>query len=155
MLLDPRFKKLRLFTQAQKQDAENELQIKYNETKQLSTAFPIPPVQQRKKRSLFDAFTKSSTAENEVKEYLALEEIPFESDPYAWWNEKKEKFPVLSQLSRKILGIRAASTSSERLFSEAEKLLKVKETRMKPELYNRVMFLNRNGHYFTSIHPQA
>ena len=87
-----------------------------------------------------------------MREYLALEEIPFENDPYAWW---KEKFPVLSQLSRKILGIRVASTPSERLFSDAGNLLTVKRTRMKPELFSRVMFLKRNGHHFASIHPPA
>jgi len=36
------------------------------------------------KKRIFDAFAKPSTAENEVREYLALEEIPFENDPYAW-----------------------------------------------------------------------
>src|ERR1044072_977301 len=96
----------------------------------LSNVSP-PPVQQRKKR-LFDAFAKPSTAGNEVREYLALEEVPFENDPYAWWNERK-KISGLSQLSRKILGIRVASTPSERFFSDAWNLLTVKRTRMKPE----------------------
>ncbi|CAB5350312.1 unnamed protein product [Rhizophagus irregularis] len=107
-LLDPRFKNLHLFTQIQKQDAIDELQNRYNKMKlEQSTTSTTPPAQPRKKRSLFYAFTKSSTstAENEVNEYLALDEIPFESDPYAWWNDRKEKFPVLSQLARKKLGI--------------------------------------------------
>ena len=72
-----------------------------------------------------------------MREYLALEEIPFENVPYAWW---KEKFPVLSQLSRKILGIRVTSTPSERLFSDAGNLLTVKRTRMKPELFSHVIY---------------
>ena len=158
VLLDPRFKKLQLFTSDQKQIAEDELQNKYNEIKsnRPSTASSLPPASsQRKKRSLFDAFTKPSTAENEIGEYLALDEIPFEKNPYVWWNERKEKFPVLSQLSRKILGIRVASTPSERLFSDAGNLLTVKRTRIKPELFSRVMFLKRNGHHFASVHPPA
>ncbi len=118
--LDPCFKKLQSFTQDQKQDAKYELQKVYDSMKsnQPSTTshLPLIPSQQQKKRSLFDAFTKVSTAENEINEYLALEEIPFDKDPYTWWNERKEKFPILSQLSRKILGIRAASTPSEQLF---------------------------------------
>lgn len=154
-LLDPRFKKLRLFTQNQKQNAEDELQNKYNEMKLNQPSTTTPAASQRKKRSLFDAFTKPSTAENEVGEYLTLEEIPFEKNPYAWWNERKEKFPVLSQLSRKILGIRAASTPSERLFSDAGNLLTVKRTRINPDLFSRVMFLKRNGHHFATIHPPA
>ena len=155
-LLDPRFKKLRFSTQDQKQKTEDELQNKYNEMKLNQHFTPITPTpSQRKKRSLFDAFTKPLTAESEVGEYLELEEIPFEKDPYAWWNERKEKFPILSQLSRKILGIRAASTPSERLFSDAGNLLTVKRTRIKPELFSRVMFLKRNGHHFITIHPPA
>jgi hypothetical protein len=157
-LLDPHFKTLRLFTQDQRKVAGDELQNKYNEieSNQPSTASSSPPASsQRKKRSLFDAFTKPLAATNEIGEYLALEEIPFEKDPFAWWNERKEKFPVLSQLSRKILGIRAASTPSERLFSDAGNLLTVKRTRIKPELFSRVMFLKRNGHHFASIHPPA
>ena len=127
----------------------------YNEIK-VNIASPLPLVpSQWKKRSLFDAFTKPSTAKNEVHEYLALEEIPFVKDPYAWWNKRKEKFPVLSQLSRKILGIRTASTPSERLFSDAGNLLTIKKIRMKPELFSRIMFLKRNGHHFASIHSST
>ena len=53
---------------------------------QPSTTPPLPLVssQRRKKRSLFDAFTKVSTAENEINEYLALEEILFDKDLYTW-----------------------------------------------------------------------
>ena len=68
---------------------------------------------------------------------------------------REKKISGLSQLSRKILGIRVASTPSERFFSDAGNLLTVKRTRMKPELFSRVMFLKRNGHHFASIHPLA
>ena len=133
------------------------MQNKYNEIKlSQSSITTLPPVlSQRKKRSLFDAFTKPSAVDNEVDEYLALEEIPFKKDPYAWWNERKENFPVLSQLSRKILGIQAASTPSERLFSDMDNLLTNKRTRIKQELFSRVMFLKQNSHHFATIHPPA
>ena len=87
-ILDPRFKKLTSFTQSQKQEAEYQLKSTYDNMKlnQHSNASPLPAVssQQRKRRSLFDAFTQPSTAENQVSEYLILEEIPFEKDPYTW-----------------------------------------------------------------------
>lgn len=155
-LLDPRFKKLKFATQEQKKGAEDELHKKYDAIKLgQPNSLPSNPPQQRKKRSLFDAFTNQTVSENEVIEYLELEEIPFEKDPYAWWNERKEKFPIISQLARKILGIRAASTPSERLFSDAGNLLTVKRSRIKPELFDRVIFLKRNGHNFINIHPPA
>jgi hypothetical protein len=49
----------------------------------------------------------------------------------------------------------AVSTPSERLFSDAGNLLTVKRTRMKPELFSRVMFLKRNSPHFANIHPPA
>ncbi|CAB5382472.1 unnamed protein product [Rhizophagus irregularis] len=65
-LLDPRFKKLKFATQEQKKDAEDELHERYNTIK-LVQLNPLPSAspQQRKKRSLFDAFTKQTVAENE------------------------------------------------------------------------------------------
>ena len=124
---------------------------------QLATTASVSPVShlRQKKRSLFDAFTRLSTAKDEINKYLALDEIPIDKNPYIWWNEKKEKFPILSQLARKILAVRAASTPSERLFTDAGNLLTVKKTRIKPDLFSRVMFLKRNGHHFASIHPPA
>jgi len=58
-------------------------------------------------------------------------------------------------LARKILGIRAASTPLERLFSDAGNLLTVKRSRIKPELFDHIMFLKRNSHNFINIHPPA
>ena len=54
-----------------------------------------------------------------------------------------------------MLSIRAASTPSERLFSEAGNLLTIKRTRIKPDLFSRIIFLKRNSHHFASIHPLA
>ncbi len=111
-LFDPRFKKLKFAMQEQKKDAENELYRKYDTIKlnqSNSTSLLLALSQQWKKWSLFDAFTSSTVAKNEVVEYLALEEILFEKDPYAWWNERKEKFLIINQLVRKILDIQVVS----------------------------------------------
>lgn len=64
---------------------------------------------------------------NKVEEYLQLPEIPLESNPLTWWNEKKERFPILSGLARKYLAVSATLTASERLFSDAGNLLTNKE----------------------------
>ena len=61
--------------------------------------------------------------DNEVSEYLQMYEIPIKSDPLIWWNEKKDKFPILSNLAQKYLAVLAILTASERLFSDARNLL--------------------------------
>jgi hypothetical protein len=44
-----------------------------------------------------------------------------------------------------VLAVSATSTASERLFFDAGNLLTNKRTRMKPQLFKRIMFLKRNA----------
>jgi len=100
----------------------------------------------RKKKSLMEWFTKDSVvALDDIVDYYQLPEISLSSDPLAWWNEKKDHFPILSHLAQKYLAVSATSTASERLFSDAGNLLTNKRTRMKPTLFKKIMFLKRNA----------
>jgi hAT family C-terminal dimerisation region len=76
----------------------------------------------------------------------------FDSNPFVWWYERREKFPILSYLAKKYLTVLACSTASERLFSDAGNLLTAKRSRMCPKLFRKLMFLKRNGKYLDSIH---
>jgi hypothetical protein len=91
--------------------------------------------------------------ENEVTVYLSLPEMNINSNPFSWWREHKEQFPILSKLARIYLPIPATSTPSERLFSCAGNLLMAKRTRLNPELFNRLMFLKKNTSFVKNIHP--
>src|SRR6185295_5228179 len=104
------------------------------------------------KSSILSSFKKhtSSTVE-EISDYLKLEEIDFEYDPFVWWHERQNKFPVLSSLAKKYLSVFASSTTSERLFSDAGNLITEKRTRISPMLFKRLMFLKRNEKYLDSI----
>ena len=63
-----------------------------------------------------------------------------------WYvSEKKDKFPILSNLAQKYLAVSAISTASERLFSNAGNLLTNKRTCMKPKLFKKIMFLKKNA----------
>ncbi|CAB5192015.1 unnamed protein product [Rhizophagus irregularis] len=74
------------------------------------------------KSTLFDIFNYPSPAnnQNELDEYLAISQIPFNIDPFSWWKINKEKFPILSKLACTYLSVSATSTPSERLFQIAE-----------------------------------
>ena len=55
-------------------------------------------------------------------------------------------------MARIFLTIPVTSTSSERLFSDAENLLTSKRSRIDSELFKRMMILKRNATKVASIH---
>ncbi|GET00132.1 zinc finger BED domain-containing protein 1-like [Rhizophagus clarus] len=104
---------------------------------------------------LFSIFKQNSLQDDELTTYLSLPELDFDLDPFIWWYDHKERFPVLSKLARIYLLIPATSTSSKRLFSDAGNLLTAKRTCLNPELFNRLMFLKKNASFVKSIHPST
>lgn len=156
-LLDPRMKELLFVTSEKCNNTKNLLREKYNEM-QDSTSQPIiqstKSPAKKKKFAILASLKKSSNVRsyNEIDEYFQLEEIDFESNPFIWWCEREEKFPILSLLAKKYLSVYACSTASERLFSDAGNLLTVKRTRTSPDLFKRLIFLKRNFKHLDSIH---
>ncbi|CAG8542700.1 1280_t:CDS:2 [Gigaspora margarita] len=80
-ILNPRVKKFDFMPEKFKQ-AQKLLSIKYNENPTLLNIFNNP---------------STLNLQSELDEYLAAPQIPFESDPFAWWNMNKERFPVISK----------------------------------------------------------
>jgi len=75
-----------------------------------------------------------------------------DANPFTWWYERREKFPILNFLAKKYLAVYACSTASERLFSDAGNVLSAKRTRMCPRLFKKIVFLKRNSKHLNSIH---
>lgn len=161
-ILDPRFKSLDFVLSEQKIKTEQHLHQLFkqekenqNKTSDISNTSETPDIsnnsKSRKRKTLMERLAKDSVVaapDNEVGEYLQMYEIPIKSDPLIWWNEKKDKFPILSNLAQKYLAVSATSTASERLFSDAGNLLTNKRTCMKPKLFKKIMFLKRNASKF-------
>jgi len=163
-IFDPRLKKLDFASIDQQVNTEQHLHKLFEqerkdyqkETGILNSSETSQPKSLTRKRTLMARLAKDSVvALNEVSEYLQLPEIPLDSNPLVWWNEKKDKFPVLGCFAQKYLAVSATSTASERLFSDAGNLLTNKRTRMKPELFKKIMFLKRNSSNFDTIHPST
>ena len=155
-LLDPRMKDLSFVLPEKYNDTKNLLYEKYNEI-QNSTLQPIqlkksPP--KKKKLTILASLKKPTIIKSydEIAEYLQLEEIDFENDPFIWWSNREEKFPILSILAKKYLSVYACSTASERLFSDAGNLITAKRTRMSTDLFKKLIFLKRNAKHLNSIH---
>ena len=106
-----------------------------------------------KRKTLMEWLTKQSVvALDEIGEYLQLYEIPLQSNSLTWWNEKKDKFPILSNLAQKYLTVFTISTASECFFSDARNLLTNKRTCMKLKLFKKIMFLKKNADNFDTIY---
>src|SRR5436305_11119219 len=163
-ILDPRFKSLDFASLAQKSNTEQHLRKLFEQEKRsqkeisdtlntsgtsgnTSGTSDISGISEGSKRkTLMEQLTKQSVvALDEVGEYLQLYEIPLQSNSLTWWNEKKDKFPILSNLAQKYLAVSTTSTASKRLFSDTENLLTNKRTCMKPKLFKKIMFLKRNA----------
>ena len=154
-ILDPRIKFLGFIDNEEiRNKTKDLLKNKYDQlkTNSLSTIPTTSPQLTSNQSSLFSIFKQNSTKE-EVAIYLSLPELDFNFDPFVWWRDHKERFPILSKLARIYLPIPATSTPSERLFSDAGNLLTAKRTRLNPELFNRLMFLKKNASFVKSIHP--
>ena len=95
---------------------------------------------------------QSVVALDEIGEYLQLYEIPLQSNSLTWWNEKKDKFPILSNLAQKYLTVSVTSTVSKYLFSDTENLLTNKKRYIKLKLFKKIMFLKRNADNFDTIY---
>ena len=58
------------------------------------------------------------TSTSEVDRYLSVPLIDFKTgDPFMWWSQHCQEFPILSKLARQFLSAPATSVLSERLFS--------------------------------------
>ena len=124
-ILDPRFKSLDFVSSEQKIMTEQHLhqlfkqeKEKQNKASNTPNTSETPDVsnnsRSRKRKSLMERLAKDSVVaapDNEVSEYLQMYEIPIKSDPLIWWNEKKDKFPILSNLAQKYLAVSATSTA--------------------------------------------
>ena len=147
------------------QDKYSDMKFNMSLCSQLPTPIPNPiitpfvgltpsPLYQS---TLFDIFNRPSpvNTQTELEEYLAIPQIPFNTDPFFWWRINREKFPIMRELARAYLSVSATSTSSERLFSDCGNLMSPKRTRISPEFFRRLVFLKRNYGILDSIHKPS
>ncbi|CAB4401701.1 unnamed protein product [Rhizophagus irregularis] len=156
---DPRCKSLNFANESQKNQTKALFREIYNEKRQeLST------IQQQQSLSpdntinslLQDIFANRHRRErqDEIDEYMMIEEIDVSTCPFKWWASQESRFPILSQLAKKYLAIPATSAASERLFSDAGNVMTVKRTNLSPTTFEHLIFCKRNWHLIGRIFPE-
>lgn len=89
--------------------------------------------------------SREHTIEAEISLYVATPPLPDKSiDPLHWWQQNNSVYPNLSHLARRYLCIQGTSVASERVFSHAGYIVNDRRCSLKPDLVNKLVFLNRN-----------
>jgi len=96
--------------------------------------------------SCFDKPRSTKPVDDEVLLWLKSDfdtEI-INDDLLSFWRRKKNEFPTIASIARKVLSIPAANTSVERLFSSSKIIIGDKRTRLSSEKIDKLMFLKKN-----------
>ena len=83
---------------------------------------------------------------NELTTYLALDQIPWQTDWDAleWWKNNASKYPNLSVMARQYLGCPASSATVERLFSQVGIAFSAKRKNADAETLSDILFTRLN-----------
>ncbi|GES76465.1 zinc finger BED domain-containing protein 1-like [Rhizophagus clarus] len=120
-LLDPRVKSLNFVSSLKKEGIISLLRDEYQfvkESEEFATGTTLNSddldLLESNNSLLIDMFAESQSVENELNDYLSLQQLSPKTDPYKWWAGNQNRFLILSYLAKKYLSISATSTSSER-----------------------------------------
>ena len=95
--------------------------------------------------------TRRELIEAEVEVYFNMQWVVDDEHSHSWknniapfWQNKKEKLPILTSFARKRLAAPCSSVYSERLFSEFGNIYEAKRSRLEPELAEKLLILHHN-----------
>ena len=71
-------------------------------------------------------------------------QIMVQDDPLRWWNNNKDKFPLVAKLARKYLAMQVSAAASERVWSLAGNVESKKRMSLDPETLHQVLFIKSN-----------
>ncbi|XP_044058674.1 uncharacterized protein LOC122879066 [Siniperca chuatsi] len=83
--------------------------------------------------------------QQEIQLFRNLPAVPTSEDALAWWWERRDTLPLLSELTNSYLCIQASSTPCERVFSTAGDTISQERSHILPEQADMQIFLQKNG----------
>ncbi|KAK6168330.1 hypothetical protein SNE40_020888 [Patella caerulea] len=96
------------------------------------------------KKQVVPSYSTHQACENEISSYKKEPAIDANSNPLHWWKSLENKFPLLSLVAKKYLGIPATSVPSERVFSTAGDIITAQRSALKPKHVDKLIFLKKN-----------
>lgn len=167
MMLDPRFKSLSF---PGIDDAEvywNRLHELYKQEKEKDSGPAAAPAASNSNgffhRSLMpnvqplrDEFV-CYRGEKEIPVFIphpTKEGVDIPNDPLAWWEKKKDDYPIMAKLARRYLAIPATSVPSESVFSTAGRIAHERRSHLHDGALNACLIINRNWQFVMSVDPE-
>jgi hypothetical protein len=84
---------------------------------------------------LYEANEPGVVGSNELDMYLREPLLKLnEFDILAWWKNKREQYPILSQIVRDVMAIQVSTVASESAFSAAGRVVDPYRSRLDPEM---------------------
>lgn len=81
------------------------------------------------------------SVQGEIDRYLAEKGIDVTIDPLNWWKENGNRYPILTLMAKRYLGIPATSVPCERLFSQAGLIITKQRSRMMPGTCEMMVYM--------------
>ena len=79
----------------------------------------------------------------ELSNYMKEPYLPRHENPLSYWKTNSVKYPILATLAKEYICIMATSVPSERVFSKTGEIISKKRNRLKDNIVNKILFLNR------------
>ena len=92
---------------------------------------------------------REKNVENIINDYMAdINTFPLtkEVSVLNFWREKQYRWESLAKVAKKVLGVPASSSAVERMFSIAGHIFSIKRRRMKPRIFEQLVFCKLNDH---------
>ena len=85
---------------------------------------------------LYDESEHAVAESNDLERYMLepLLKIAGEFDILAWWKNKREEYPILSQVVRDVMVVQVSTVASESAFSAAGRVVDPYRSRLDPEM---------------------
>nr|CAH0105858.1 unnamed protein product [Daphnia galeata] len=93
----------------------------------------------------FDVYFKEPPIVNEKGKF----DLDF--SPCDYWKVNQHRFPALAPIARDVMGIPVSSANIERAFSTAVDILSAMRNKIKPKLFDMLVFIKRNAHLLKTV----
>lgn len=149
VMLSPKFKQLRMFTQQEREAVYNFPPSEDEEEQMMEASQGTGQDEPGGAFSQWEDVEDTVPADaDELDRYLQLRTSPDATDNrdyvLKFWQKNAKIFPKMARLVRKTLCVPATSVSCEAAFSMSERTLESRRTHLGPASVNALLFLNSN-----------
>ena len=87
----------------------------------------------------------SGGVSKELENYLKERKLKVDEDPFAWWRNRRDEYPLMSKLARKYLAVQGTSTPAERVISRLGAVFTKRRQSLTGDMFSKIMFLSDLG----------